>query len=119
MGTIDLRNITRDGGSDSSAALFRYSGNRSGGHPVEHLRGFAGILQVDADAGYRQLYELGRSPGPVTEALFDIEREINGEPTERRLAVRRELSAPLVAEFEAWMRSERASHRSGSRRPKR
>ena len=42
------------------------------------------------------------------DALFDIEREINGETAERRLAVRRERSAPLVAEFEDWMRTERA-----------
>ena len=40
-------------------------------------------------------------------ALFDIEREINGESAERRLGVRRERSAPLAAELEAWMRTER------------
>ena len=39
--------------------------------------------------------------------MFDIEREINGESAERRLAVRRERSAPLVAEFETWMHTER------------
>ena len=33
---------------------------------------------------------------------------INGESAERRLAVRRERSAPLVAELEDWMRTERA-----------
>ena len=42
------------------------------------------------------------------DALFDIEREINGETAERRLAVRQERSAPLVADLEAWMRMERA-----------
>ena len=42
------------------------------------------------------------------DALFDIEREINGETAERRLAVRRERSTPLVAELEDWMRTERA-----------
>ena len=42
------------------------------------------------------------------DALFDIERGINGESAERRLAVRRERSAPLVAEIEDWMRTERA-----------
>ena len=42
------------------------------------------------------------------DALFDIEREINGETAERRLAVRQERSAPLVAELEDWMRMERA-----------
>ena len=138
------------GGPDPPAALFRYSRNRSGDHPVEHLRGYAGILQADAFAGYNRLYEPGRSPGPVTEAacfahsrrkfyeladiaagkrrgrnappisplameavkridaLFDIERSINGETAERRLAVRREQSAPLLADLENWMRIERA-----------
>ena len=42
------------------------------------------------------------------DAIFDIEREINGESAEWRLAVRRERSAPLVAELEDWMRTERA-----------
>ena len=38
------------------------------------------------------------------DALFDIERTINGQSAERRQAVRQELSAPLVADLEAWMR---------------
>jgi transposase len=42
------------------------------------------------------------------DALFDIEREINGLGAEQRLAVRQERSAPLVADLEAWMRRERA-----------
>ena len=56
------------GGQDPPAALFRYSRNRSGVHPVEHLRGFMGILQADAYAGFNPLYASGRVPGPVTEA---------------------------------------------------
>jgi transposase len=42
------------------------------------------------------------------DALFDLERAINGQSPEQRLAARREHSAPLVAELEAWMRTERA-----------
>ena len=42
------------------------------------------------------------------DALFDIERAINGKPPEERLAVRREHSAPLVADLHAWMREHRA-----------
>jgi transposase len=42
------------------------------------------------------------------DALFDVEREINGMNAEERLAVRAERSAPLLAELEAWMREERA-----------
>ena len=42
------------------------------------------------------------------DALFDIERAINGQSAEARLAVRAERAAPLVADLEAWMRAERA-----------
>ena len=59
----------RFAGQDPPAALLRYSRNRSGAHAVEHLRGFTGILQADAYAGYNPFYTLGRVPGPVTEAL--------------------------------------------------
>ena len=42
------------------------------------------------------------------DALFDIERQINGQDAGQRRAVRQELSAPRVAELEAWTRQERA-----------
>ena len=77
--------------------------------------------------GRRKFYELadiaankrrGKRAPPISplaleavkriDVLFDIERAINGETAERRLAVRQERSAPLVAELEDWMRMERA-----------
>jgi hypothetical protein len=42
------------------------------------------------------------------DALFDIERTINGQTAEQRRAVRQDLSAPLVAGLESWMRGQRA-----------
>ena len=42
------------------------------------------------------------------DALFDIERSINGASAAQRRAVRQELSAPLVAELEVWLREQRA-----------
>lgn len=42
------------------------------------------------------------------DALFDIERDINGQSAEERLRVRRERSAPLVTALEAWLREQRA-----------
>ena len=137
------------GGADPPAVLFRYSRDRSGNHPVEHLERFTGVLQADIYSGYNALYVGGRSPGPVTEAacwahsrrkffeladiaararrskdpppisplaleavkridvLFDIERGINGESAEHRLAVRKELSAPVLAGLKDWMEAER------------
>jgi transposase len=42
------------------------------------------------------------------DALFEIERDINGQPPETRQEVRKQLSAPLVADLERWLRGERA-----------
>jgi transposase len=48
------------------------------------------------------------------DALFEIERAINGESAEKREAVRQELSAPLIADLQAWMREQRAKLSRGN-----
>ncbi len=126
-------------GPDPPGAVFFYSRNRGGEHPSRHLAGFAGILQADAYAGFGDLYDAKRKPGPITEAacwshgrrkffeladlrkaplaveavrcidaIFAIEREINGLAAEQRLAVRQKSVKPLVDELKAWMLTERA-----------
>jgi hypothetical protein len=55
-------------GPDPPAAVFFYSRNRGGEHPAQHLAGYAGILQADAYAGFGELYDGKRKPGPITEA---------------------------------------------------
>lgn len=55
-------------GPDPPAAVFFYSRNRAGEHPTRHLAGYAGILQADAYAGFGELYDGKRRPGPITEA---------------------------------------------------
>jgi len=55
-------------GPDPPAAVFFYSRNRGGEHPARHLAGYAGILQTDADAGFGELYDGKRKPGPIIEA---------------------------------------------------
>ena len=147
------------GGKPPPGAVFYYSRDRRGEHPVKHLSGYAGILQADAYGGYNALYEPGRSPCPILaalcwvharrpffvladieasarrkaqgktpavisplaleavrriDALFEIERAINGRSAEERQAVRQELSAPLVAELEVWMREQRAKLARGN-----
>jgi len=147
------------GGPAPPAAVFYYSRDRRGEHPAAHLAAWSGILQADAYGGYGRLYESGRSPEPITEALcwahsrrkffeladiatsarrkaqgradavispmaleavrridalFDIERAINGLTAEQRLAARQELSRPLVADLETWMRQERAKLSRGN-----
>jgi len=48
------------------------------------------------------------------DALFAVEREINGMLPQERLAVRHERSRPLVAELEVWLREQRAKLSSKS-----
>ena len=140
------------GGSDPPAAVFYYSRDRRGEHPLHHLRDYGGILQADAYSGFNGLLHDEREPGPVTlalcwahsrrrffkladidkqirrknkqqpivispmaleavkriDALFEIERAINGKTAAERLAVRREHSKPLVDDLKSWMTEERA-----------
>ena len=137
-------------GTAPPAVVFRFSRDRSGEHPADHLKHWRGILQADAYAGYNQLYDAARQPGPVAQALcwsharrkffeladvetnirkgkspkevspialeavqridalFEIERTINGQPPDARLEMRQRVSAPLVADLESWLRGERA-----------
>ena len=69
------------GGPAPPAAVFHYSPDRRGEHPNKHLAGYAGILQADAYAGFNDLYDPGRKPGPAISAgcwahgrrkLFDL-----------------------------------------------
>jgi hypothetical protein len=42
------------------------------------------------------------------DALFEVERALNGVPVDQRLALRKQHAAPFVIELEAWLRGERA-----------
>jgi len=126
------------GGPDPPAAVFYYSRNRNGEHPTRHLAGYSGILQADAYAGFNELYDAKRRPGPITEAacwshgrrnffeladlrkaplaieavrridaIFTIEREINGLAATDRHAARQNRVASLVDNLADWMRAER------------
>lgn len=56
------------GGEAPPAAVFFYSRDRSGDHAAKHLAGYGGILQADCYAGFNQLYQAKRKPGPIIEA---------------------------------------------------
>src|SRR4029077_15594992 len=66
----------------------------------------------------------GKAPAPISpialeavrriDALFEIERAINGQTADQRRAIRQQLSAPLVADLESWMREQRAKLSRGN-----
>ncbi len=54
-------------GSGHPAVLYRYSADRKGERPREHLAGFSGYLHADAFAGYTALYRPeGQKPPRIT-----------------------------------------------------
>jgi hypothetical protein len=64
----------------------------------------------------RKFFDLARlTKAPIAaeavkriDAMFAIEREINGLAAQERLCVRQERSRPLIVELEAWLREQRA-----------
>ncbi|MGH7086235.1 MAG: IS66 family transposase, partial [Acetobacteraceae bacterium] len=105
--------------------LYRYSPDRKGEHPRQHLASFRGILQADGYAGFARLYDHGvieaacwaharrqffdvhaATHTPLAQdalqriaALYAIEDNIRGHPPEARLRVRLAQSAPLLEEL--------------------
>jgi transposase len=81
------------------------------------------FIMADIAANARRKAE-GKTPGVISplaleavrriDALFEIERSINGQSAERRRAVRQEMSAPLVADLESWLREQRAKLSRGN-----
>jgi transposase len=129
-----LRDDRPAGSTDPPAVLFRYSPDRKGERPGEHLKRFRGTLQADAYAGFNGLYD--RKDEPLIEAacwaharrkyfeiydstaspiafealerigkLYKIEDEIRGKLPEERKVVRQERAAPLLKDLYDWLRA--------------
>lgn len=66
---VYLRDERPHGGQDPPAVLYRYTPDRKGERPREHLKPFAGFLQADGYAGFNELYATG--PGRAA-ALTEV-----------------------------------------------
>ncbi|SDR49378.1 IS66 family transposase [Pseudovibrio sp. Tun.PSC04-5.I4] len=123
------------GGKIPPIAAYWFSADRKAVNPAEHLKGFSGILQADAYAGYKQLFETGRIKEAACWAhwrrdfydiftstkselaqhalheigkLYDVERQINGKPPDLRREVRQKYSKPIAEHFKAWCKTQLA-----------
>ncbi len=65
---VYLRDDRPFGGKNPPAAFFEYSPSRHGEYPNGHLTGWTGVMQADAFAGFNDLYDAKRQPGPIIEA---------------------------------------------------
>lgn len=120
-------------GSDPPAAIYFYEPDRRAQRPKEHLKHYSGTLHVDGYAGFEQLtgggdivlaacwahtrrkfYEIAKADGsPIAvEAvrriaeLYAIEARIRGMAPVERMALRRAMVRPLVAELKQWLEAQ-------------
>jgi transposase len=116
------------GKPSSTRVVYMYATSRSAREPIAHLKGFAGVLQVDGHPGYnrigrdhavtlalclsharRQFYEFEGKEPVVDEVLrrlaviYTIEAALRGNPPEQRLAGRREQMTILLTELKAYL----------------
>ena len=124
----------RPWGSDAPpAAFYRFSMDRKGIRPAEHLKGYTGFMHADGYAGFEELYRSGtitevaclahirrkffeeaQSKGtPIAAealtriaALYAVETEIRGQPPDHRAAVRQAKARPVFDDLITWLQSE-------------
>jgi hypothetical protein len=116
-----------------AAAWYRYSPDRRGEHPQDHLKRFRGILQADAYGGWTKLYDDGkvveaacwaharrpwwelyqssaRAPDSLAaqalqriKELYEIEAEIRGQSPDIRREQRQARAGPLLQDMHEWL----------------
>lgn len=78
-----VRDDRPSGDTTAPAVLFRYSPDRKGERPREHLRTFTGILQADGYAGFERLFAAGLTEAAcwahVRRKFYDI-HSADGSP---------------------------------------
>jgi hypothetical protein len=118
------------GGEAPPAAWYRFSTDRKGQHPKDHLAGYQGWMHADGYAGFEELYRTGaiqevaclahvrrkfvdvrRAQGSALaeEAirriaqLYAVEAEARGSPPDRRVAIRQARARPIFEDLEIWL----------------
>ncbi len=117
-------------GDAPPAAWYRFSDDRKGQHPKDHLARFRGWMHADGYAGFEELYRSGairevacmahvwrkfvdvhRSQGSsiAEEAirriaqLYAVEKEARGSPPDRRVEIRQAKAAQIFDDLEVWL----------------
>ncbi|XDA97958.1 IS66 family transposase [Sulfitobacter sp. LCG007] len=118
------------GGGAPPAAWYRFSGDRKGQHPMDHLARFRGWMHADGYAGFEDLYRTGAirevacmthvrrkfvdihrsQSSPIAEEtiatiaqLYAVEKEARGSPPDVRVELRKAHAAPVFDNLEVWL----------------
>ncbi|ODU55986.1 MAG: transposase [Comamonadaceae bacterium SCN 68-20] len=129
---VYVRDDRASGNPAPAAAWYRYSPDRKGEHPQDHLKKFRGIVQADAYGGWSRLYgggvveaacwaharrpwwdlylSSGHAPDSLAaqalrriKALYEIESEIRGQSPDLRREQRRARAGPLLQDMHEWL----------------
>ena len=124
----------RPWGSDAPpAAWYRFSGDRKGRNPKDHLNSYKGWMHADGYAGFEDLYRSGEikevacmahirrkfvdvhkaQGSPIAEEaitriadLYRIEKQARGSPPKDRRALRRDEAKPVFDDLETWLHAQ-------------
>ncbi len=115
------------------AAFYRFSRDRKGERPAEHLKDYTGWMHADGYSGFNELYRSGhirevacmahvrrkfvdvfKSQGSVIAeeaikriaALYGIEKQGRGKPSEERATLRQQKAKPLLDDLESWLNAQ-------------
>jgi len=118
------------GGKAAPAAWYRFSTDRKGERPAEHLKTFTGWMHADGYAGFEELYRSGAirevacmahirrkfvdvqqsQASPIaTKAirriaqLYAIEAEARGRPPDDRAQIRQTKAKPILDDLAVWL----------------
>jgi transposase len=118
------------GGDAAPAGWYRFSADRKGRRPKDHLAKYRGWMHADGYAGFNDLHRSGgirevacmahvrrkfvnapRAQGSAIadEAirriarLYAIEKEARGSPPDRRVEIRQAKAKPIFDDLEAWL----------------
>ncbi|KIX16134.1 IS66 family transposase, partial [Paracoccus sp. 228] len=118
------------GGDAPPASWYRFSPDRKGQHPKDHLSGYCGWMHADGYAGFEDIYrssdihevacmahvrrkfvDVHRAQGSAIadEAirriaqLYAVEKEARGSPPDRRVEIRQAKAAPIFDGLESWL----------------
>lgn len=117
-------------GDDPPAAWYRFSTDREGKHPADHLKTYKGWMHADGYSGFNQLYKSGIIQEVACMAhvrrkfvdifksqnldvaeevikriavLYRVEKEARGKPPEERVRLRQKDAKPVFDDLEAWL----------------
>ena len=130
---VYLRDERDWSGEAPPGAFYRFTPDRKGRWPRDHLKDFTGWLHADGYAGFEELYRQGniqevaclahirrkffdihasQGSGVAKEALerigelYQIEGSIRGDPSERRKRVRQEQAQPRIDDLQIWLQAQ-------------